>query len=69
MEPIMRRVAVHGGVPEAVWLTLLIAVASTALCAAVYLLSGLRPERPDLDRYLEEGEPGLASPPVLARLR
>ena len=69
MEPIMRRVAGHSGVPEAILLTLLIALATTALCVAVYLLSGLRPERPDLERYLEEGEPGLESPPVLARLR
>ena len=69
MDPIMRRIAAHSGIPEAVSLTLLIAIASTVLCVAVYLLSGLRPERPDLERYLEEGEPGLASPPLFARLR
>lgn len=69
MDPIMRRIAVGHGIGEALWLTLLIALASTALCVAVYLLSGVRPERPDLDRYLEEGEPGLASPALLARVR
>ncbi len=69
MDPIMRRIAAHSGIPEALWLTLLVAIASTTLCVALYLLSGLRPERPDLERYLEEGEPGVTSPALLARLR
>jgi hypothetical protein len=77
MGPILRHVArgstaglgLSHGIEHALWLTLLIALASTALCVAVYLAGGLRPERPDLERYLEEGEPGLHSPRFLARLR
>ena len=77
MGPILQRIAhvssagigLGHGIEHALWLTLLIALATIALCVAVYLGSGLGPEPPDLELYLEEGEPGLDSPPFLARLR
>ncbi len=36
---------------------------------AVYVLSGARPQRPDLDQFLDGESPAWYSPPLLARLR
>jgi len=61
--------ALAHGLRHSIWLTLWLAVGTVALCAAIYLASGVRPQRPDLDAYLDEGEPALSSPRFLERLR
>ena len=36
---------------------------------AVYALSGARPQKPDLDEFLDGDDPAWYSPPLLARIR
>ena len=40
-----------------------------SLRVAVYALSGARPQRPDLDEFLDGDDPAWYSPPLLARIR
>jgi MFS family permease len=75
--PVVRKISVTSagklgaahGIRHAVWVTLVLTLASIAACVAVWLLGRMRLERPDLERYVEEGEPGLESRPFAAALR
>jgi hypothetical protein len=40
-----------------------------AIGAAIYALSGARPQTPDVDRFLAGTDPAWYSPPLLGRLR
>jgi nucleotide-binding universal stress UspA family protein len=46
-----------------------LAVGGAAFGVAIYALSGARPQRPDLDRFLDGESPAWYSPPLLARIR
>lgn len=57
------------GLTDAVWVCLAAAALGLLLASALYVLSGARPQDPDLERWNEEGEPAWESPPLLARVR
>ena len=51
------------------WIGFGLAVGGAIFGVAVYALSGARPQRPDLDEFLDGESPAWYSPPLLARLR
>jgi Major Facilitator Superfamily len=61
--------SLDGGTGIALWIGLGLAVGGGFIGAAIYALSGARPQTPNLDRFL--AGPGAAwySPPLLAKLR
>ncbi|MCW2538969.1 MAG: putative transrane efflux protein [Frankiales bacterium] len=59
---------VDDGTAIALWVGLGICLVGAALGVAIYALSGARPQKPDLDRFLGGAEPAWYSPPLLARL-
>jgi predicted MFS family arabinose efflux permease len=76
LAPVLQKVAVvYGrtsplhGIHVAVWATLALAVAGTAVGVALWFASDATAQQPDLEAWLEEGENALHSPPPLARLR
>ncbi|HZQ82997.1 MAG TPA: hypothetical protein VFB25_13560, partial [Gaiellaceae bacterium] len=75
--PVLRKIAMTSagaagaahGIRHALWLNTLIAVATTALCIGIWLTGRGRFQRPDLEAYVEEGKPGVDSPPLFGALR
>ena len=57
------------GIQHALWLNALIALATTAVCVGLWLTGRGRFDRPDLEAYVDEGEPGVSSPPLLGVFR
>jgi MFS family permease len=57
------------GTAIALWIGLGICLVGAGLGVAIYALSGARPQKPDLDRFLEGVSPAWYSPPLLARVR
>jgi MFS family permease len=57
------------GTAIALWIGLGIALAGAAIGVVIYLLSGARPQAPDLDAFLASMSSAWDSPPLLARLR
>jgi MFS family permease len=63
-----------GGNPQtgttiALWISLALAVAGTAVPLTIYLLGGARPQTPRLERFLAQEAPAWYSPPLLAAVR
>ena len=57
------------GTGIALWIGLGIAVGGATLGVTIYALSGARPQKPDLDAFLEGVAPAWYSPPLLAGIR
>lgn len=57
------------GTGDALWIGFGLAIGGAVFGVAIYLLSGARPQRPDLDEFLDGDSPAWYSPPLLARLR
>jgi MFS family permease/nucleotide-binding universal stress UspA family protein len=57
------------GTGDALWIGFGLAIGGAVFGVAVYLLSGARPQKPDLDEFLDGDSPAWYSPPLLARLR
>ncbi len=56
------------GTSIALWIGLAIAISGIVVSVGIYLLSGARPQRPDLDLFLEGTKSAWYSPPLLARV-
>jgi MFS family permease len=59
----------RSGTGIALWIGLGLALLGAALSTAIYLLGGARPEKPDIDGFINGDSPAWHSPPLLARLR
>ncbi|TDO18788.1 putative MFS family arabinose efflux permease [Mycobacterium sp. BK086] len=57
------------GTGVALWVGFALALGGALFGVAVYVLSGARPQTPDLDEFLDGDSPAWYSPPLLARLR
>jgi MFS family permease/nucleotide-binding universal stress UspA family protein len=57
------------GTRYALWIGFGLAVGGAVFGVAVYALSGARPQKPDLDEFLDGDDPAWYSPPLLARIR
>ncbi|WP_179469275.1 MFS transporter [Mycolicibacterium vinylchloridicum] len=57
------------GTGVALWIGFALAIGGAVFGVAVYALSGARPQKPDLDEFLDGDSPAWYSPPLLARLR
>src|SRR5882757_4727269 len=57
------------GTGYALWIGFGLAIGGAAFGVTIYSLSGARPQRPDLDRFLDGESPAWYSPPLLARIR
>lgn len=57
------------GTGDVLWIGFGLAAGGAVFGVAIYLLSGARPQRPNLDEFLDGDEPAWYSPPLLARLR
>lgn len=57
------------GTGDALWIGFGLSIGGAIFGVAIYALSGARPQRPDLDRFLDGESPAWYSPPLLARLR
>lgn len=57
------------GTGDALWIGFGLAIGGALFGVAIYLLSGARPQKPDLDEFLDGDSPAWYSPPLLARLR
>ncbi len=57
------------GTGDALWVGFGLAVGGAVFGVTVYALSGARPQKPDLDRFLDGDSPAWYSPPLLARIR
>ena len=57
------------GTGIALWVGFGLAVSGAVFGVAVYALSGARPQKPDLDEFLDGDSPAWYSPPLLARVR
>jgi MFS family permease/nucleotide-binding universal stress UspA family protein len=57
------------GTSDALWLGFGLALGGAVFGVAVYALSGARPQKPDLDEFLDGDSPAWYSPPLLARIR
>jgi nucleotide-binding universal stress UspA family protein/multidrug transporter EmrE-like cation transporter len=57
------------GTRYALWIGFGLAVGGAVFGVAIYALSGARPQRPDLDEFLDGDDPAWYSPPLLARIR
>ena len=57
------------GTGIALWVGLGLALGGAVIGVVIYLVSGARPERPDLERFLSGVEPAWQSPPLFAKLR
>ncbi|MGY4710605.1 MFS transporter [Mycolicibacterium sp. CBM1] len=57
------------GTGIALWVGFGLAIGGAVFGVVVYLLSGARPQKPNLDRFLDGEFPAWHSPPLLARMR
>ncbi|MDT5283073.1 MAG: hypothetical protein QOJ20_4268 [Mycobacterium sp.] len=57
------------GTGYALWIGFGLAIGGAAFGVGIYALSGARPQRPDLDEFIDGDDPAWYSPPLLARLR
>jgi MFS family permease/nucleotide-binding universal stress UspA family protein len=57
------------GTDDALWIGFGLAIGGAVFGVAIYALSGARPQKPDLDEFLDGDDPAWYSPPLLARLR
>ncbi|RDH76826.1 MFS transporter [Mycolicibacterium moriokaense] len=57
------------GTGTTLWIGFGLAIAGAVFGVAIYLLSGARPQTPDLDEFLDGESPAWYSPPLLARVR
>lgn len=57
------------GVRVALWIGLGLALLGAALAVATYMLSGARPQTPDIDSFIAGKGPAWHSPPLLSKLR
>jgi hypothetical protein len=57
------------GVATALWIGLALAILGGMIPVVLYLLSGARPETPDVEGFLDGEAPAWYSPPLLAKLR
>lgn len=57
------------GTRYALWIGFGLAVGGAVFGVTVYALSGARPQRPDLDEFLDGDDPAWHSPPLLALIR
>jgi MFS family permease len=57
------------GVATALWIGLALAILGGLIPVVLYLLSGARPETPDVEGFLDGDGPAWYSPPLLAKLR
>src|SRR3977135_2600299 len=57
------------GTGYALWIGCGLAIGGAPFGVTIYALSGARPQRPDLDRFLDGESPAWYSPPLLARIR
>jgi nucleotide-binding universal stress UspA family protein len=73
--PILAHVAdalpgdLNAGTGVTLWIGLGLSVGGAIFGVAIYALSGARPQKPDLDEFLDGDSPAWYSPPLLARLR
>ncbi len=73
--PILAHVAValpgdlNAGTGVTLWIGLGLSIGGALFGLAIYALSGARPQKPDLDEFLDGESPAWYSPPLLARLR
>jgi MFS family permease len=72
--PVIRKISVTSagsrgaahGIRHGVWITIVLTLGSIVVCVAIWLLGRVRLQQPDLERYVDEGEPAIESPPLLA---
>ena len=57
------------GTGTTLWIGFGLAIGGAIFGVAIYLLSGARPQKPDLDEFLDGESPAWYSPPLLARIR
>ena len=57
------------GTGTTLWIGFGLAIGGAVFGLAIYLLSGARPQTPDLDEFLDGDSPAWYSPPLLARIR
>jgi len=57
------------GTGRVLWIGFGLAIGGAVFGVAIYALSGARPQKPDLDEFLDGDDPAWYSPPLLARLR
>jgi hypothetical protein len=70
LAPVMRKISTTStsglgpahGIRHAAAITVVISIVSVLACVAVWLIARLRFEQPNLERYVDDGEPGLRSP-------
>jgi MFS family permease/nucleotide-binding universal stress UspA family protein len=73
--PILAHVAdalpgdLNAGTGVTLWIGLGLSIGGALFGVAIYALSGARPQKPDLDEFLDGESPAWYSPPLLARLR
>jgi MFS family permease/nucleotide-binding universal stress UspA family protein len=73
--PILAHVAIalpgdlNAGTGVTLWIGFGLAIGGAVFGVAIYALSGARPQKPDLDEFLDGESPAWYSPPLLARLR
>lgn len=61
--------SLDAGTGIALWIGLALALGGAVIGVVIYALGGARPQKPDLDRFLEGEAPAWYSPPLLARVR
>ena len=64
-----RRPQLDHGISIGAWVLVAVLVAGLAVCAFLWRGSGAHSHPPDLERWLEDGDEALDSPPVLAEVR
>jgi hypothetical protein len=57
------------GTAIALWVGLGLALGGAIIGVVIYILSGARPQKPDLDLFLSGEDPAWESPPLFAKLR
>jgi hypothetical protein len=59
----------NAGTATALWIGLGLALGGGGIGVAIYVLSGARPQKPDLDQFLAGATAAWHSPPLLAKVR